>query len=721
MKLTQENVLKVLEATAGRGATAKEILAALAQKKRRKTQLRKILKELTKSNCCHKQNNRYYLEAHLQSALPAAKVSQRKAGNRHGKSRKNLATLGVVLFRSSSPVVYGFDKKKEWMVARDSLNVALHGDWVRFSLVRSKRGEQAASIIEVIERRINCLKGDVYSEKKGRWSFVPVIPHGPKQYRVLNLITLPKDQSCAAWLDLPQHALNNRNAEGTARLIPPDLPRNSPILNDILATNKIAQRFPDSVNKEGRALPKSVRLEADSRREDLRQLPFVTIDGEDAKDFDDAIYAQAEGEYYRIWVSIADVADYVFPGTAIDREAFCRGTSTYLPGLVFPMLPEALSNGLCSLKAGLNRKTVTNECLIDKRGKTVFSRVYPSMCRIACRLTYPAVDQLYETGTIRSRKVFPKLREQLLLYRDISQLLRKRRIRAGFIDFQLPETGFKYDRDNRIVDLLKVYQSASMQVIEQFMLLANENVAVFCEQQKLPIVWRNHAQPLPEKLKRLQHLLWNNKIKVSSLATGKDYNRVKEQIKTVPEKDFLEYAMLRSMSLAVYETKRAGHFGIGTEYYCHFTSPIRRYPDLLVHRALSNYFQERPAQPIPDYVAATASERERLATSAERAATRLFKLFFMVDRIGEEFTAKISGLISAGIFVELDLPYVEGFVHFSTIHDDHYEFDEQHQCILGKERHTRFTIGKKLTVLLTRLDWTNLSPEFDWICWKEAL
>jgi ribonuclease R len=721
MKLTQENIIKVLEVVARQGATTKEMLAALAQKKRRKAQLRKILKELTRCKICKKHNNRYYLEAQPESSSALAKATKKKPPYRSGKSKKNLATLGLVLYRSPHPVIYSLGQQKEMKIARGSLNTALHGDLVRYSLVRGKQGENEADIAELIERRITCLKGSVHSEKKGRLIFVPDNPHGPKQYRVHNSVDVKKDEQLAAWLDVSKQALNNRSAEGSVRLIPPGMPQSSPILSDILATNKIPKHFPESVINACRSLPNSVRYEKSSQREDLRELPFVTIDGEDAKDFDDAIYAVQEGQNYRIWVSIADVADYVSPGTAIDREAFCRGTSTYLPGLVFPMLPETLSNGLCSLKEGLNRKTVTNECLIDKRGKTIFSRVYPSLCRIACRLTYPAVDGLYESGTIKTRKGFPKMQEQLLLYREISFLLRKRRIKAGFIDFQLPETGFKYDRENRIIGLVKSHQSVAMQVIEQFMLLANENVAVFCEQHKLPIVWRNHSQPLPEKLKRLQNLLWNNKIKVSSLATGKDFNQVMELIKTVPEKDFLEYAMLRSMSLAVYETKRAGHFGIASEYYCHFTSPIRRYPDLLVHRALKNFFKDRQAQPIPDYVAATSSDRERLATGAERAATRFFKLYFLADRIGELFAAKICGFINAGIFVEIESPYVEGFVHFSTIRDDHYEFDEEHQCILGRENHTRFTIGKKLTVLLTRLDWGNLSPEFDWICWNDAL
>ncbi len=721
MKLSQQNVFKVLAAVGEKGATTKEILSALAQKKKRKAQLRKILKGLLKEKTCHKQNNRY-------SIVEEARLSTRSPMNRNeihpkqaSRRKRNKELIGQVLYRSRKYWIHSFDQQKQFELAQGGFSGFLHGDLVHYNLQNRKRGNRVADVTDLIERRITLLKGKVHTEKKGRQIFFPDNSLGIKQFNVKNKIPLLKDQQGDAWFEVSKNVFVNRKADGEARLIPEKSLHQNPILEDILIQNKIPTQFPNSVLAECNSLPANVRVDKISIRRDLRDLPFVTIDGADAKDFDDAIYAIKEGEGYRIWVSIADVAAYVPPGSVIDREAFSRGTSTYLPGIAYPMLPEALSNGLCSLKEGVNRKTVTCESLIDKNGKTKSTQVYASFNRIACRLTYSSVDKFYQTGSIKQRKNFTGLSKQLLLYREIAMLQRQRRIKSGFIDFQLPESKFQFDQKGWITNLQKSYQTVAMQVIEQFMLLANENVAKFCHRNNLPIIWRNHSKPLPEKLENLKKLFWNNKIKLPLLSSGKDYNQAMALIKKSPEKDFLENAMLRSMSLAVYETNREGHFGIASEYYCHFTSPIRRYPDLMVHRALKNHLRNRKAVKISDTVATVSSNRERLATSAERAASKFFKLHFMADKIGKLYEAKISGLIHVGVFIEIEEPYVEGFVPFATIHDDHYEYDEESKCIWGRNQRTRYTIGKKLEVLLTRLDWGNLSPEFDWICWKDEV
>lgn len=720
MKLNQENVLRLLQSVSDRGATVKEILSALGQKQKRKAQLRKILKRLASEKICYKQNNRYYLNQEAEISTPARRSSKRRTAPPTGRSHRKQDHLGQVLHQGRAKTVYSFFHKKRFSMTKGDAETCFHGDLVDFSLQKAgKQNEPLASVNELLERRITRLKGELIPEKKGRYLFQTRGKHVPRQFPITQSLSLKKNEQATAWLDLATTAFHHHKAAGSVQLIHDNNPYNSPVLEQILVENKIPSRFPEAVLKACQSLPKSVRLSANSRRIDLRSLPFVTIDGEDAKDFDDAIYARSEGEHYRIWVSIADVADYVPEGSPVDREAFARGTSTYLPGAVYPMLPEALSNGLCSLKEGVNRKTLTCESVIDKNGKTLSWRIYASIHKIACRLTYTAVQRFFETRELTPRKSFPELGAFLECARMIAQILRKRRVRAGFIDFHLPETAFKYDKKGQISDVGKTYQSEAMQVIEQFMLLANENVATYCDQHKLPIIWRNHPEPDPEKLKKLKQLLWNANIRVPTLSTGKDYNKVMRQIQDSPEKDFLEYSMLRSMSLATYETRRYGHFGIASNHYCHFTSPIRRYPDLMVHRALRNHLHGKNPVKIPEYVAAVASERERLATSAERAATKFHKTWFMADFIGEIFQATISGMIHSGLFVEIEHPYVDGFVSFATIHDDHYEFDEPFQCIRGIQRKTRFTIGSPLQVLLTRLDWNNLSPEFDWICWKE--
>ncbi|MCG8337097.1 MAG: VacB/RNase II family 3'-5' exoribonuclease [Proteobacteria bacterium] len=721
MKLSQQNVFRILEAVGERGATSKEILTTLAQKKKRKAQLRKILKGLLKNKTFRKHNNRYYLVNDTSAVVTEKARRATRSSVINSRKKRSNHFLGQVIYHHRKFVIYSYADAKEYNFLRAGDNGLLHGDVVSFNIRQSKQGEAVADVIELRERRIAGLKGKVHAEKKGRLVFVPNHPVGTREFDVSNKVTLKKGHQVEAWLNIGNSALANRKPAGEVQLISEKSLYDNPMLEDILIQNNIPTHFPKSVQAEAQLFPNAVRVNKKSNREDLRDLPFVTIDGADAKDFDDAIYAEKEGTNHRIWVSIADVASYVLPGSAIEREAFSRGTSTYLPGKAYPMLPEALSNGLCSLKEGVNRKTLTCESLIDKNGKTKTCRIYASINKIKCRLTYSEVDKYYDTKTIKKRKGFQSLSEQLSLYKEIAEILRKRRITSGFVDFHLPETRFLYDKKGIVVDLQKTYQTSAMKVIEQFMLLANENVAKFCDQNKLPIVWRNHPQPLSEKLEHLKKLFWNNKIKLASLSSGKDYNQARELIKQNPKKDFLEYAMLRSMSLAVYETQRRGHFGIASEYYCHFTSPIRRYPDLLVHRALKNCLSGRKPVNIPEYVAATASDREKLSTAAERASHRFFKLYFMADKIGGIYQAKISGMIHSGIFVEISHPYVEGFVSFATIQDDHYEFDEELQSIFGKDLKTKYTIGKRLKVMLTRLDWHNISLEFDWICWEDRV
>ncbi|MBU2512174.1 VacB/RNase II family 3'-5' exoribonuclease [bacterium] len=720
MKISQENIYRLLESAAERGLTVKEMLINMDQKKKRKAVVRKALSTLTKKKACYKRDNRYYL---LDQPAKASRSIQKSApvslskSNRSRKRRKN-EFIGIVICRNRSATLYSFDHQSEFNIVKSNIRDYLHGDLVRFSVSSENVEEKSASLLEIIDRKITQLKGNLHIGKKGKLVFKPNGEYVLREFNVTNSLTI-KNEGEPAWLEITSFSKDKKHPEGKARLIKEDDIYQNPVLENILIANKIPTRFPEKVLDASSLLSKDVRLNKNSARVDLRNLPFVTIDGEDAKDFDDAIYAVKEGEKYKIWVSIADVDQYVPQGSAIDKEAFCRGTSTYIPGKVFPMLPESLSNGVCSLKEGVNRNTLTCEMVVDKKGNTHSTKIYTSINKIACRLTYTAVDHYYATNWIKQRKSFQSLSAHLDLYREIMNILRKMRISKGFINFQLPETKFDYDKKNRITDISKVYQTEAMQVIEQFMLLANENVAQYCERHRIPIVWRNHPQPLPEKRKQLQNLLWNSNIKVTAMNSGKDYNVALDLVKNSPEKDYLEYSVLRSMSLAVYEIERKGHFGLSATHYCHFTSPIRRFPDLLVHRALKCYLKGKKPPVIPEYMAATSSGRERLATVAERSCSKFFKLDFMSDRIGDLFEVKITGFVHSGIFVEVDSPYVEGFVPLKTIFDDRYEYDEENQCIRGRKNRLKFKIGDRLKVMLTNLDIRNLSSEFNWICWQE--
>ncbi len=720
MKITEENVYRILDSISGRGLTVKEMLSVMDQKKKRKTLLRKILRKMGKQKQCYKNNNRYFLKDQVSTVSEQRRGKFRLNGSNSGRGLQRKIPRGMVWCKKGQFCVYSFEDKIEYILGRQGLRNILHGDVVNYSFAREKSGQKSVFITEIVDRRIKQIKGNVVFQKKGPLLFISESPHFKQNFRVTNSIAA-KHLPVEAWLDISSYSQtkSKNQLEGKAKVQSVNCQSIDPLVSEILRQNKISTRFSDSILQACSSLPTSVRYKKGDSRFDLRDLPFVTIDGDDAKDFDDAVYAEKEGDHYRVWVSIADVAEYVPMGSNLDKEAFNRGVSTYFPGTVYPMLPEALSNGLCSLKEGVNRKTLTCEMLIDQTGRTIHSKIYPSLNKITCRLTYALVDSFFETGTLPQKKTFPDLSRALTLYGEIAERLEKKRVKRGFISFNLPDTGFEFDNKNRIINIGKKYQTKAMKLIEQFMLEANETVGVFCSKHKIPIIWRNHPPPLQDKTKELRQLLRQCGLEVSNMDSGREYNQVLKKIKDSKDKDFLEHAMLRSMSLAVYEIQRKGHFGISASHYCHFTSPIRRYPDLMVHRALKAYFNGSKMLKIPEFMAAAVSEKERQSEGAERSMVKLEKTKFMAGRIGEIFKAKAIGFVKSGIFVEIDSPYVEGFVSLNSIYDDRYELDEKKHKMRGKTRRKQIGIGTELKVILTKLDLKYLGPEFDWICWTK--
>ncbi|MCP4295380.1 MAG: VacB/RNase II family 3'-5' exoribonuclease [Proteobacteria bacterium] len=491
------------------------------------------------------------------------------------------------------------------------------------------------------------------------------------------------------------------------------------ILN-VLWDHKVPQKFQKAILVDCDKFPRRVFYSKSDSRTDLRDLQFITIDGEDAKDFDDAIYGERQGTGYRIWISIADVAEYVRENSRIDKEAFARGTSVYIPGTVYPMLPEALSNHLCSLKAGVNRKTLTCEIVLDDQCEVKGTKIYESLVKIKHRLSYEQVDAFFETGDLQSRTDFSSLSNNILLYKEIAEKLSHKREKRGSINFSLPENKFVFDKQGKITDIKKSFQTLANRLVEQFMLEANENIGKFCDRNALPIMWRNHAHPMPEKTKDLKSLFWQYKQKLPKLETSFDFNKILSRIKNSVHKDILEYSLLRSMSQARYETERLGHFGLAATHYCHFTSPIRRYPDLVVHRALKNLIHDRKRGLLSANIPVHCSNREREAIKVERKVVKFKKALFMEDKVGNTYDLKVSGLNWNGIFVETSNPYVEGFIHLSAISDDHYKYNEENQTIEGKNTGKKITFGITLTGKLQRINWKNLSPEFSWVCWRRS-
>ena len=715
MKITQENLVRVLASASDQGMTVKELLFALNQKKKRKALVRKILKKMAGQKQCFKHNNRFIL---IEAIEVSKKSTTRRAIGKRPVDKQ--IPMGICLYKNKRKIIYSFENQTEYLLANQGSNAFLHGNSVIFTLKKDKGGAKVADISSIVDHRINQLNGKIVRTRNGQIFFSPKQSIFPSRFAILgNQVknSLPQED---IWLEISPSSMLKKTPEGQIIRQQNDVEERA-LIRTILVENKIASSFSATVLKSCEPFSKTVRLGKNDPRIDLRDYSFVTIDGENAKDFDDAIYAQKRKNQYQIWVSIADVSEYVEKGSKLDVEAFTRGNSTYFPEIAYPMLPEVLSNGLCSLKEGVNRKTLTCEIGLNFEGKVLSFKIYPSINKISCRLTYRSVDQFFASGKIKQSRSFPKLGDSLNLYREISDVLEKKRRKRGSINFDLPETRFIFDKDSRIVDVDKTSQTQAMKLIEQFMLEANENVGKFCVKHKVPILWRNHPKPLLDKVKELKWLLSNHNVKTSSLASGKQYNSILKNLKKIPDKDYLEVAMLRSMSLAVYETEAKKHFGLAATHYCHFTSPIRRYADLQVHRAIKSFLNNRKRFSIPEYLAKTVSERERLSVSAERSAVKLKKFLLVLDHIGTIFEARVSGFMKHGMFVEIQHPYVEGYVSLGSIYDDRYEVDKQHLTMWGKKQKRRISIGMSLKVMLTGGDWKNKSPNFDWICWLQEV
>ena len=718
MNISEKNVYQVLFASGEEGLTVRELLLGLNQRMQKKAQLRKALRKLTGKNICYKKDNHYFLKDRSNGVPAGIKVKGKTRGSA-GKNRKaNRFPEGVYLKRQGKPVVLSVLDGKTYPVSPKEAGWLFHGDRIRFSLLKGPKKQTVALPSEILKRSITLLQGKLKSGAKGKCFFEPLNPSFPRQFKVINRYQFGPD-TADVLLKITDYGNDSHIPEGRVDGSIFSESARASIIEGILAENRIPLRFPKRVLSEGSRFPKAVRLRKSEDRRDLRPLQFVTIDGDDAKDFDDAIYAEAEGKNYRLWISIADVAEYVERNSELDQEARKRGTSTYLPGTAIPMLPPVLSNGLCSLKAGVNRKTLTCEILIDSSGKVLTTDIYQSINCISRRLTYQQVDHFFETGSFGKNRPFSEQNELLLRSKKIADILQKKRRKRGAIDFRMPESAFTYDAENRIAGIAKIYQTKAMGMIEQFMLEANEAIALFCERNRIPIMWRNHPAPLPAKISNLKQLFWNNNLKIPELRESGDFNRAMQKSRQSENRQALEFSVLRTMSLADYGIRREGHFGLAATHYCHFTSPIRRYPDLIVHRGVKAFLNRRRNPAVSEKLATDLSNRERLAVSAERTAVKFNKMIFLVGRMGEMMKVKISGFNWKGLFVELCDPYVEGFVEYASITDDTYDYDERlHQVICRKNKRL-VTYGTELDVMLTGLNKRQFMPIFDWLGWTD--
>lgn len=637
---------------------------------------------------------------------------------------RRIVTGNIKIQRGGYGFVSGAEGSDDIFVAARNLAGAMDGDRVVVLVERrrDRSGERPdGRVISIVERsRSEVLGRFVAGTPQGR--ILPIIP------RFAPPLLIPREEENGI---LPgQIAIASiRSSSGSGGALTGAIVRILGAADDpdvdvatIAYKYQLPTDFPATVLQAASALTDHVLPEEINGRIDLRDLPLVTIDGVTARDFDDAVAVQCEeGGKIRLWVAIADVGHYVAPGGAIDLEALQRGTSVYFPDRAIPMLPESLSHGICSLQADVDRLAVVAEILFSIEGERLSSRFYRAVIRSRARLTYDEVFA-WLTDEETKGKAPVELLAQTLVMIDLSARLTAMRAARGSIDFDLPEAEVVVNLRGKPEDIIRRERNDAHRLIEEFMLAANEAVADFLTNREIPLLYRIHEEPEVEKMLELQEFTSQLGYGFSGIG-DQSLPRALQDLLTVtaatPEGRAIHQLVLRSMKQARYAAENVGHFGLAASHYCHFTSPIRRYPDLVVHRILCQVLTTAPAGVVPSRIewpkelhplGERLSKLERRATDAEREMINLYKCRFMADKIGEEYDGVVVGVQSYGLFVELDNWFVEGLVSISALSDDFYEFDPLQQTLTGQRRHKVWRVGEPLRIRVLRVnpDWREI-------------
>ncbi|GLH64367.1 ribonuclease R [Parageobacillus sp. G301] len=586
---------------------------------------------------------------------------------------------------------------------------AMHGDTVLVRVHSESSGaRREGTIVRILERGVTEVVG-TYTESK---YFGFVIPDDKK---IVNDIFIPKHAANGAVeghkvvVRLTSYPQGRMSAEGEVIKILGH--KNDPGVDILSIIHKygLPLQFPDEVIEHANSISDTISEKDLQGRRDLRDQMIVTIDGEDAKDLDDAVtVTKLENGNYKLGVHIADVSYYVEEGSPIDREAYERGTSVYLVDRVIPMIPHRLSNGICSLNPKVDRLTLSCEMEINERGEVVSHEIFQSVIRTTERMTYSDVNKILVDKDEELRKKYEPLVPMFELMAELAEILRNKRMKRGAIDFDFKEAKVLVDENGKPYDVVLRERSVAERLIEEFMLVANETVAEHFHWLNVPFIYRVHEDPKPEKLQRFLEFITNFGYVVKG--TGNQIHpralqEILEAVRGEPEEMVISTVMLRSMKQARYDAESLGHYGLSTDFYTHFTSPIRRYPDLIVHRLIRTYLingqmdeqtQRKWAEKLPD-IAEHASDMERRAVEAERETDDLKKTEFMEDKIGMEFDGIISSVTNFGLFVELPNT-IEGLVHVSYLTDDYYRYDERHYAMIGERTGKVYRIGDEITV-----------------------
>ena len=608
---------------------------------------------------------------------------------------------------------FGFvktDEEEVYISKENSLN-ALNEDKVLIQIIKEKSKDQSSEgkIVKILKHEKDTVVG--IFQKSQNFGFV--VPDDKKfgtdifiskknfgkarnNHKVLVKITkYPKDGKKAEGEIV--EVLGNVNEAGVDML-------------SLIKEHKLPAKFPEQVVEEAKKCGNEIDQKDIKNRVDLRDKIVFTIDGEDAKDLDDAVRVEKlENGNYKLDVHIADVSHYVKEDSLLDREALIRGTSIYMLGRVIPMLPRELSNGICSLNAGEDRFTLSCSMEIDSKGKVISGEIYKGIINVTERMNYTDVQKILDGTDEKVLQKYSKYIQEFKNMEELANILKTRRLENGYLNLDIPESKIDLDVDGYVTNISKYETTFAHEIIEQFMLTANETVAEKFFWLDAPFIYRVHEKPDIEKVQELNRFLWNFGLNIKANKDNiypKEFSKVLEEIKGKEEEKVISTLILRTLKVARYEAENQGHFGIASKYYCHFTSPIRRYPDLFIHRIISKYLEDNYVvddEFIEKYKeeaenrANQSSEREKIATLVEREAEDIKKAEYMESRIGEEYEGIVSSITQFGMFVELPNT-VEGLIRFENLGNEYFIYDEEKKRLIGEHSNTVYKIGDKVNI-----------------------
>ncbi|MBM3789095.1 MAG: ribonuclease R [Acidobacteria bacterium] len=710
----KQSVLRFISSLQAKSFTFRDVVRRLDLDSEDRRSLQRFLDELDSQEIIHKVRRGRYSLPEREAAVSGVLIGHRD---------------GYAFLAPDSREVY----KQDIFIPPHGMEGAMHGDRVLIRVARKKtrpyRGRSRArgrpalregrerlegTVLRVLERRSATVVGRFYEHP--RFPFVvPLDSRIPQDIRIPFHAAKGARNGQIVTVSLTTFPGRYENPHG--RVIDvlgyPDDPGIE--YRIVEAKYSLPVEFSPETLRELDAIPDRVTEAEHAGREDFRSLPAVTIDGETARDFDDAVsLRRLPSGRFELGVHIADVSHYVREESAVDRDAYLRGTSVYFPDRAIPMLPARLSSGICSLQADQDRLVVSAIIEVDKGGTVTSSRIVPGVLRSRARMTYTSVGRILEDDDPKEKTKYAELVPMFEAMRELCLLLAKKRYRRGAVDFDLPEAEIRFDDRGRVINVVPAARNIAHRIIEEFMLLANETVAMQLSSSGGPALYRVHEEPDPQKVDDFAAFVLTMGYSLESRGQEyrpRDFQRFVEQLEGKPEGRFLAYLMLRSFMQARYSEKKLGHFGLATREYTHFTSPIRRYPDLVVHRMLkeclkgtpSPAWREKTAAELPE-TARHASERERIADEAEREIEKIKKVQFMAGKIGDEFEGLVFSVTRLGFSVELLEHFVEGFVPAATLIDDEYSYKEKTHCFIGERRRKRIRLGSMVVVRLDSAD-----------------